>query len=146
MRRPGEVTVISVYHVLFSLVLVGVLFWQGVTHHPSDGLWYAAPVIVMLLFVSLVPAVIAYGLWVMDEGARIACLIFTLLHGLTTVAYLQRGARILAAVDATRAGRCHHHRADAAAHPAGIRSRKQAPAGVEPSRLGVEILQLFTAL
>jgi len=89
MRRPGEVTVISVYHVLFSLVLVGVLFWQGVTHHPSDGWWYAAPVIVMLLFVALVPAVIAYGLWIMDEGARIACLIFTLLHALTTVAYLQ---------------------------------------------------------
>ena len=89
MQRPGEVTAISIYHALFSAVLVGVLFWQGATHPPSDGWLYAAPVLVMLLFVSLVPAVIAYGLWIMDSGARIGCLILTVLHALATLAYLQ---------------------------------------------------------
>ena|SRR5690349_2469903 len=92
MTTPGEVKAISLYHGLFSALLVGVLFWQCATKPPSDGWLYAAPVIAMLLLVALVPAVIAYGLWIMDEGARIGCLIFTLLHALTTVAYLQHAA------------------------------------------------------
>lgn len=94
MRRPGEVTAIAVYHALFSVVLLSALLWQAVTHHPADGWLYAAPVVAMLLFVSLVPAVIAYGLWLMDNGARIACLIFTLLHALTTIAYLQHAGAV----------------------------------------------------
>lgn len=90
MKRPGEVVAIVIYQVLFSVVLIGTLVWQGVTHHPSDGWLYAAPVIAMLLFVSLVPAVLAFGLWIMDNGARIGCMIFTLLHMMVTVAYLHR--------------------------------------------------------
>jgi hypothetical protein len=61
MKRPGEITAIGAYHALFSAVLVGTLVWQGITHHPSDGLVYAAPVIVMLLFVSLIPGCCASG-------------------------------------------------------------------------------------
>ena len=86
--RPGEVTAIATYHALFSAVLVDALVWQGVTHPPSDGWVYAAPVIVMLLFVSLIPAVLCMGLWIMDNGARIGCIVFTLLHMMITVAYL----------------------------------------------------------
>ena len=94
MERPGEVTAIAVYHALFSVVLVGVLVWQGATHHPVDGWLYAAPVLIMLLFLSLVPAVLAFGLWVMDGGARIGCMIFTVLHALSTIAYLQHSPSI----------------------------------------------------
>ncbi len=83
---------IAVYHAGFSLVLLGVLLWQTLTHHPSDGWLYAAPVLIMLTFLSVVPAVIAYGLWIMDNGARIACVVFTVLHALTTAAYLQHAA------------------------------------------------------
>lgn len=89
MRRPFGVTAIAIYHALFSVVLVGTLVWQGFTHHPSDGWLYAAPVIAMMLFLALVPAVICVGLWLMDNGARVGCLIFTLLHMLSTIAYLQ---------------------------------------------------------
>ena len=89
MKRPGEVTAIAVYHALFSAVLVGTLVWQGLTHHPSDGWLYAAPVIAMMLFVSLVPAVICFGLWIMDNGARIGCIVFTLLHLMLTIAYVR---------------------------------------------------------
>jgi hypothetical protein len=88
MKRPGEVTAIAAYHALFSAVLVGTLIWQCITHHPTDGWVYAAPVIVMLLFVSLMPAVLCFGLWILDNGARIGCMIFTLLHMVITVAYL----------------------------------------------------------
>jgi hypothetical protein len=89
MQRPGEVTAIAAYHALFSVVLVGALVWQGFTHHPSDGWLYAAPVIAMMLFVSLVPAVICFGLWIMDNGARIGCIIFSLLHMMMTIAYVR---------------------------------------------------------
>ena len=88
MKRPGEVTAIAAYHALFSAVLVCALVWQGITNHLSDGWVHAAPVIVMLLFVSLIPAVLCFGLWIMDNGARIGCMVFTLLHMMITVAYL----------------------------------------------------------
>jgi hypothetical protein len=94
MQRPGEITAIAVYHALFSAALVGVLMWQAITHHPSDGWLYAAPVVVMLLFVSLVPAVLCFGLWIMDNGARIGCLIFTLLHMMITFAYLRHASAL----------------------------------------------------
>jgi hypothetical protein len=89
MQRPGEVTAIAVYHALFSAVLVGALVWQGMTHRPADGWLYAAPVIAMMLFVSLVPAVICVGLWIMDNGARVGCMILTMLHMMVTVAYVR---------------------------------------------------------
>jgi hypothetical protein len=89
MQRPIEVTAIAVYHALFSLALVGTVVWQGATHHPADGWIYAAPVIAMMLFASLVPAVICVGLWIMDNGARIGCMIFALLHMMITVAYVR---------------------------------------------------------
>jgi hypothetical protein len=90
MQRPGEVTAIALYHALFSCVLVGALVIQCIFHRPSDGWVYAAPVIAMLLFVSLIPAVICFGLWIMDDGARVACILFTILHLIVTVIYLRQ--------------------------------------------------------
>ncbi len=92
MRRPGEVTAIAVYHALFTAVLVATLAWQAIQHAPIRGWKDAAPVLAMMLFISLIPAVICVGLWLMDNGARLACLIFTLLHMMITIAYLRRAA------------------------------------------------------
>lgn len=89
MRRPGGVLAIAVYQLLFSAVLLATVASQAVIHHPSDGWLYAAPVLLMMIFVSVLPAVFAYGLWIMDEGARIASVIFTILHAISTVVYLQ---------------------------------------------------------
>ena len=74
---------------MFSAVLLGTLVVQAATHRPADGWLYAAPVIAMMFFVSLVPAVLAYGLSLMDNGARVATVIFTLLHAISTVLYLE---------------------------------------------------------
>ncbi len=90
MKRSFEVTAIALYHALFSAALVGALVWQALTHHPSAGWLDAAPVIAMMLFLSLVPAVICVGLWLMDNGARIGCLMFTVLHMMSTIAYLHQ--------------------------------------------------------
>lgn len=89
MRRPAEVSAVAIYHVLFSVLLVGTLAGQAAFHPPSAGWLDAAPVLLMMLFVSLVPAVLAYGLWIMDEGARIIAIIFTALHLISTVVYLR---------------------------------------------------------
>lgn len=89
MHRPIGLTAIAIYHLLFSAVLLATLVWQGIAHPPIDGWLDAAPVLLMLLFLSLIPAVLSYGLWIMDEGARIGALVFTILHLLSTVIYLQ---------------------------------------------------------
>lgn len=89
MSRPRGVIAIAVYQALFSVVLLATLVRESVTHHPSDGWLYAAPVLLMMFFVSLLPAVFAYGLWIMDEGARVGTVIFTILHAISTVVYLQ---------------------------------------------------------
>jgi hypothetical protein len=88
MKRPRGVVAIAIYQALFSAVLLSTLVWQAVMHHPQDGWLYATPVLLMMFFVSLLPAVFAYGLWIMDEGARIAIAIFTVLHAISTVVYL----------------------------------------------------------
>ena len=92
MNRPLEVTAIALYHGLFSAALLATLMWQGLTHPPSDGWIVAAPVIAMLALVSFIPAVICLGLWVMDDAARIAAIIFTISHLLLTGAWLQHTA------------------------------------------------------
>lgn len=92
MNCPRGVAAIAVYQALFSAVLLGTLIWQATTHHPSDGWLYASPVLLMMLFVSLLPAVLAYGLWIMDDGARIGTAIFTLLHAISIIVYLQQSA------------------------------------------------------
>jgi hypothetical protein len=89
MRRPRGVTAIAVYHVLFSALLVGTLVQQGIAHHPAAGWLDAAPVLLMMLFLSLIPAVLAYGLWIMDDGARVGAILFTFLHLLTAIVYVQ---------------------------------------------------------
>ncbi len=89
MKRPRGVVAIAAYHVIFSVVLLGILVWQSASHHPSDGWVFAAPVLGMLFFLCLAPAVLAYGLWIMDDGARIGTIIFTILHAISTVVYIQ---------------------------------------------------------
>lgn len=89
MKRPTQVAGIAIYHVLFSVLLVGTLVEQVVVHPPIAGWLDTAPVLLMLLFVSLIPAVLAYGLWIMDDGARMGAILFTALHLLITIAYLQ---------------------------------------------------------
>jgi hypothetical protein len=95
MQRPGVVTAIAVYHALFSCVLVGALALQCISHRPLDGWLYAAPVIAMLLFVSVIPAVFCVGLWMMDDGARIGCIMFTILHLITTTFYVSHSPNML---------------------------------------------------
>lgn len=89
MKRPRGVTAIAAYHALFSALLLGRLAWQAIVHRPAAGWLDAAPVLLMLLFLALIPAVLCIGLWIMDEGARIAVIVFTLLHMITTVLYLE---------------------------------------------------------
>ncbi len=92
MKRPLDLTLVALYHAGFSLVLVGVIAWQCVFHPPSAAWTDSLPVILMMLFAALIPGVLCVGLWLMDNGARIGALLFTLFHILLTLAWIDSGS------------------------------------------------------
>ncbi|HYX67944.1 MAG TPA: hypothetical protein VE825_02335 [Terriglobales bacterium] len=88
MYRPLDLTLVALYHAAFSAVLLGVIAWQCLFHPPTAAWTDSLPVILMMLFASLIPAVLCLGLWLMDSGARIGALLFTLFHILLTAAWI----------------------------------------------------------
>ena len=78
--RPLAVTLIALYHAILSCIIVAVLVWQLPRMRTP---WTEAffPVL-MSLFVALIPGVIALGLWVLDDAARLMAIILSLLHAL----------------------------------------------------------------
>lgn len=88
MKRPIDVTLSAIYYAGFSAVLIAVLFWQLLVHGTQER-WFDAlfPILFMLLL-SLIPAVISLGLWILDDAARIASVIFAFLHIMLTAVYI----------------------------------------------------------
>jgi hypothetical protein len=89
---PGKsvpVVLISTYHAIFCCVLLCVIASQIPR---VSGPWTEAffPVLFML-FVSIIPGVIAVGLWLLDDLARYLAIGFSLLHGLGNYALLSTG-------------------------------------------------------
>ena len=77
MERPVGVTLVAVAMMSFSLLLVGItglgvlitLFSQ-----PAN-VFLALPVTIFYLLVLAIPGVVGYGLWNMENKARIGCLL-----------------------------------------------------------------------
>ncbi|MGC2741789.1 MAG: hypothetical protein WA672_01280 [Candidatus Angelobacter sp.] len=84
--RPLAVTLIALYHGIFSCAILAMLVWQiPVITEP----WKAAIFpLLFAFFVALVPGVIAIGLWLLDDAARLMAMLFSLLHALANYAYL----------------------------------------------------------
>jgi hypothetical protein len=85
MKRAMAVSLVCCYFAAFSLMLLGVLLWQlatGQIHSRwSDALFPLA----FAFMLALIPGVIAMGLWVMDNAARITAIVIALIHAIATV-------------------------------------------------------------
>jgi hypothetical protein len=87
--RPGPVVLICAYHAIFCCVLLYVIVTQipRITSSWTDAFF---PLLFMV-FTAIIPGVIAFGLWVLDDSARYFAMFFTLLHGLGNYALLSTG-------------------------------------------------------
>jgi hypothetical protein len=87
--RPFAVVLVSAYHAIFCTVLMYVIL----TQIPSvRSPWTEAffPLLFML-FIAIIPGVIALGLWVLDDSARYFAICFSVVHGLGHYALLSTG-------------------------------------------------------
>ena len=92
MKRPLDVTLASLYYAGFASLLIVVLLSQITEIHER---WIDAVFPVAFCFlIAFIPAVIALGLWTLDSSARIAAVMFALIHIVTTIAYMAKLPRI----------------------------------------------------
>ena len=90
-RRPLDVSLVAIYFGLFSATLLGILLWQILGQHIGHRIhapWQDQILILPLCFLlAVLPAVLALGLWVQDNAARIGAILFVLLHSALEIAW-----------------------------------------------------------
>lgn len=87
-RRPTVVTLIAGYFWVFSGVVIAVLLWQILLHRIHGGLAEKMIVLFGCFLLALLPGVLGFGLWLLDNAARVAAMIFALLHAISELAFL----------------------------------------------------------
>ena len=89
-RRPWDVVAIAGYYAAFSLVLLGMIAWQMISHQ-IHAYWTEKILVLPFAFLlALLPGVIALGLWVLDNAARILAMLFAVAHAFSTIAWLSQ--------------------------------------------------------
>lgn len=88
-NRRLDVTLIAAYHALFTLALFITVTWQlpRITEHWPQAL----PVLIMSYGACALPAVLALGLAIGDNSARVGAIMFSIIHILITWEYIRRG-------------------------------------------------------
>jgi hypothetical protein len=87
-RRPLAVVLIAIYHAGFSAFLFGLLLWQIATHQIHATVAEKAVVLPFTFLIAMLPGVLGFGLWMLDNAARLGVILFTLLHAISEIAYL----------------------------------------------------------
>jgi hypothetical protein len=85
MERPWSVRLACIYFGSFSVVLLSALLWPLIAGQMHSRWVDAAFPLAFALLVTLIPGVVAFGLWVMDSAARVAAIVIALLHAIATV-------------------------------------------------------------
>jgi hypothetical protein len=77
---PAEVVVVAAYQCIFSAVLLGLLLFQlpRITEHWTDAL----PAVAICTLIALIPGVLGFGLFLLDNAARWGTLVFLIAHAL----------------------------------------------------------------
>lgn len=89
-ERPWPVTLIAIYFAGFCCELVAVLVSQLIGHK-IHGAWSEAAFPVAFCFMlALLPGVIAAGLWLLDNAARLMAIFFALAHALLNWAWMSQ--------------------------------------------------------
>lgn len=87
-RRPLDVVLIAIHYAGFSAVLLGMILWQWFGGH-IHGSWQEKIVVLPFCFLlAIMPCVLAIGLWMLDNAARLGAIVFALLHTVAELAYL----------------------------------------------------------
>lgn len=86
-RRPLDVTLICGYFVLLSAVLLGMILWALFTHRIHSPWQDQIFVLPVCFLIALMPVVLALGLWVQDNAARLGGIVFVLLHTGTEIVW-----------------------------------------------------------
>jgi hypothetical protein len=87
-RRPLDVGLIALYYAAFSAVLLAILLWQWAAGHIHAS-WQEKIIVLPFCFLlALLPGVLSLGLWMLDNAARIAAILFALLHAIAEIAFL----------------------------------------------------------
>lgn len=88
VSAPLAVRLIAFYQVAFAVELMGTILWQipKIREPWSDAIF---PVLFFVL-IAILPAVLALGLWTLDESARIGAMLFALCHGLVNVGWISQ--------------------------------------------------------
>lgn len=89
-ERPWPVTLIAIYFAGFCCELVAVLGSQLIGHKIHGSWGEAAFPVAFCFMLVLLPGVIAAGLWLLDNAARIMCVFFALAHALLNWAWMSQ--------------------------------------------------------
>lgn len=87
-RRPLAVLLITIYHVGFSAFVLGLIIWQIAIHQIHATSQEKIIVLPFTFFIAILPGVLGFGLWMLDNAARLGVILFSLLHAISEVAYL----------------------------------------------------------
>jgi len=88
-ERRLDVTLIAIYHFLFSATLIGLITWQ--LPRITEPWKYAIPALIMCYAISVLPAIFGLGLILRDEAARVGTILFTIVHMLLNFEFIHRG-------------------------------------------------------
>lgn len=89
-ERPIVVNAACLYWGGFSAYLIGAIVFQIVTFQ-IHGPWTDAIVpVILMLALSAFPAVVAFGLWLLDDSARLLCMAFCFVHAMSCFAWMSR--------------------------------------------------------
>lgn len=89
-ERPWPVTLIAIYFAGFCCELVAVLGSQLVGHKIHASWSEAAFPVAFCFMLALLPGVIAAGLWLLDNAARLMGIFFALAHSLLNWAWMNQ--------------------------------------------------------
>lgn len=87
-RKPLAILLISLYHAVFSFVLMTLLIRQlPLIQPPRSEAFFP---LLSAFFLTAIPAVISLGLWLLGDAARIMAIFLTVIHALGNLLWLLR--------------------------------------------------------
>lgn len=87
-ERPLIVNAACLYWAGFSAYLIGKIAFQIFTFRIHESWTDAIMPVVLMLALSAFPAVVALGLWLLDDSARVLCMVFCFVHGMSCAAWM----------------------------------------------------------
>lgn len=89
--RPPALTAVALYLGCLSLTVLAHLVKELVTQRIRSPWSEVCFPVLFVCFLSLIPLLIAIGVWACDNGARILCVAFAVVHWVSLVLWMRQG-------------------------------------------------------